>query len=95
MNVVASPDVEPFVRDHGGRLFVWTDAHRCCGGGMTYLLTSAVPKQDRSFARIDTVGFELWFDAGRFPPPQELQLGIKGRRRAHVAAYWDGCVFVT
>ena len=95
MNVVASPDVEPFVRDHGGRLFVWTDARRCCGGGMTYLLTSAVPKKDRSFARIDTVGFELWFDAGHLPPPQELHLEIKGRRRAHIAAYWDGCVFVT
>jgi hypothetical protein len=94
MNVVASPEVGTFVREHGGRLFVWTDARRCCGGAMTFLSAGSVPKDDRSFERVDAGAFELWFAAGRARPPEELRLELKGRRREHVEAYWDGCVFV-
>ena len=35
----------------------------------------------------------LWFVAERAAPPDELRLELKGRRRKHVEAYWDGCVF--
>ena len=30
MKVLAAPDAETFVREHGGRLYVWTDRTRCC-----------------------------------------------------------------
>jgi hypothetical protein len=93
MNVVASPEVGTFVRDHGGRLFVWTDARRCCGGAMVFLSADPLPKGDRSFDRVEAGTFEVWFAGGRASPPEELRLELKGRRRKHVEAYWDGCVF--
>ena len=93
MNVVASPEVSAFVRERGGRLFVWTDARRCCGGAMTFLSAGSSPKDDRSFQRVDAGAFELWFAAGHTSPPDELRLELKGRRHRHVEAYWDGCVF--
>jgi len=95
MNVVAPLEVERFIREHGGRLFVWTDARRCCGGAMTFLSAGSTPGDARSFERVDTGAFELWFAPGRTSPPSELRLALKGRRRKHVEAYWDGCVFVT
>jgi hypothetical protein len=93
MNVVASPEVGAFIRDHGGRLFVRTDTRRCCGGALTFLEADAAPRDDRSYQRIDAGAFELWFAAGHAAPPDELRLELKGRRRRHVEAYWDGCVF--
>jgi hypothetical protein len=94
MNVVASSEVGTFVREHGGSLFVWTDARRCCGGAMTFLSAGSAPNDDRAFERIDAGAFELWFAAGGASPPEELRLELKGRRSKHVEAYWDGCVFV-
>ena len=95
MKVAASPEVGAFVREHGGRLFVWTDARRCCGGAMTFLSADPLPKDDRPFERVDAGAFELWFAVGRALPPDELRLELKGRWHQHVEAYWDGCVFVT
>jgi hypothetical protein len=93
VNVVASPEVGAFVLEHGGRLFVWTEARRCCGGAMTFLSAGSLPKDDRTFERVDAGTFELWFAAGRTARPDELRLELKGRRHQHVEAYWDGCVF--
>jgi hypothetical protein len=94
MNVVASHQVGAFIRDHGGRVFVWMDARRYCGGAITFLSAEFSPRDDRSFERLDTGGFELWFAAGHAKAPDELRLELRGRRRRHVEAYWDGCVFV-
>jgi hypothetical protein len=93
MKVLAEPEVAEFVRDRGGRLFVWPDAKACCGGAITFLLTDAEPAPGRRFGRVDAPGFELWFDPGAFAPPEELHLEVRGRRRRRVEAYWNGCVF--
>jgi hypothetical protein len=39
------------------------------------------------------VGLQIWFRAaaGRFP--DVLEIGMRGRRRPRIAAYWDGCFF--
>lgn len=95
MNVVATPEAEALIRERGGRLFVWTDLRRCCGGA-TYLLSSFERRAGRTFRRVEgPSGLELFVDLGRLRPPQELQLGVRGRRRKRVEAYWNGCVFVT
>lgn len=94
MKVVASPEVAEHVRERGGRLFVWTDPHRCCGGGMTYLKTASEPPAGaRAFAPVAAEGFELFFDPGRLEPPDEVHFEVKGRRTKRVEAYWNGCAF--
>lgn len=94
MNVVLSkPEVADLIRERGGRVFVWTDARRCCSGRITYLLTGTEPVRGRDFRRFDAEGFELWFDAGGATPPDELHLDVRGRRHKRIEAYWNGCVF--
>lgn len=93
MRVVATPDVGTLVRERGGKLYVWPDAKACCGGALRLLLTAAAPGAGRRFARVDAEGFELWFDPGALDPPEELHLGVRGRRTKRVEAYWNGCVY--
>jgi hypothetical protein len=90
---MADAEVVSLVRERGGRLYVWTEARRCCGGGMKYLSTGTEPARGREFRRVDVDGFALLFDAGRMGPPDELVLDVRGRRRKRVEAYWNGCVF--
>jgi len=95
MNVVATREAEELVRSRGGRMFVWIDRQRCCGGA-TYLATSSERPQGRVFQRIDgPESFELYFDHGGLRPPDELHLDVRGWRRKRIEAYWNGCVFVT
>jgi hypothetical protein len=94
MNVVATPEAKALIHQRGGRLFVWTDLPRCCGGA-TYLQSSFTLRAGRTFWRAG--GFddlELYIDLGRLSPPEELHLDVRGRRRKRVEAYWNGCVFV-
>lgn len=94
MRVVLTPEVDELVRERGGRLFVWVDPRRCCGGGVTFLSTaSAPPEGGHAFRHVDADGFDLFFDPGRSEPPSELLLDVRGRRRKRVEAYWNGCVF--
>jgi len=94
MNVAATPEAEALIRERGGRLFVWTDLRRCCGGA-TYMRSSFDPRAGKTFRRVDGSGnFDLYVDLGRLRPPQELQLDVRGRGRKRVEAYWNGCVFV-
>ena len=60
---------------------------------MIYLKTGSAPEPGRRFARFDTEEFELWFDSGARPAPDELHLDVKGFRKKRVEAYWNGCAF--
>ena len=94
MNVVATLGAKALIHERGGRLFVWTDLPRCCGGA-TYLRSSFTPRAGRTFWRAG--GFddlELYIDLGRLSPPEELHLDVRGLGRKRVEAYWNGCVFV-
>ena len=93
MRVVVTPEVGNFVRERGGRLFVWANRQRCCGGGVTFLSTASQAPQGHAFQVVGVEGFDLFFDSGRSDPPSELQLEVRGRRHKRVEAYWDGCVF--
>ena len=91
--VLSKPEVADLIREQGGRIYVWTDPHRCCSGNMTYLLTASAPRVGRAFQRLDAEGFELWFDSGAMAPPDELHLDVKGFRKKRIEAYWNGCAF--
>jgi hypothetical protein len=96
MRVIAGEKVTEYVRENGGRLFVWPDPHRCLVGAYTYLdASTSPPKKKRPFNPVPHDDFELYFDPGALAPPTELHLEVKGRRRTkRVEAYWDGCIFV-
>jgi hypothetical protein len=94
MHVVVSPEAERLVRERGGRIYVWTDRQRCCGGA-TYLTTATTPPRGRPFRKVDgPEDFDLFVDLGRRSAPDELRLDARGWRRRRVEAYWNGCVFV-
>lgn len=93
MRVVANPEVGDLVRERGGRLFVWTDRRRCCGGGITFLRAGTEPARGHEFGRVDVEGFDLFVDVGPSGGPDQIGLDVKGWRTKRVEAYWDGCVY--
>jgi hypothetical protein len=92
--VVASRKAEVFVADHGGRLFVWPVRVPCCRG-VTFLEAATEAAAERPFRRIESSPFEVLMDARVARLPDELHVELRGRRRKRVAAYWDGCAWVT
>ena len=42
---------------------------------------------------MDAPGLELWFLAPAGTRPDVLEIALHGRRRPHVEAYWDGCLY--
>ena len=92
MRVVASEPAASFIRERGGRLFVWPKANRCCGG--TWLCAALQPSKRIAFARRDDVHhFELYLPAAIARLPDELQLELR-RFPLRVEAYWDGCAWI-
>jgi hypothetical protein len=94
LNVVLDePSVAEVIRERGGKVFVRTDLHRCCGGGITFLVTTSEPEPGRTYRRFDADGFELFLDAGGRVVPDELHLDVRGRRTKRIEAYWNGCLY--
>ena len=95
MRITAADAVKRFVRERGGRLYVWTSTHRCCSGPLTLLETGAErpPGAARRFREIDGGGFELLLDMGAQRPPEELVLELRGRRKK-IAAFWNDQAWV-
>jgi hypothetical protein len=97
MRADVSAEAADFVRGHGGRLWVWAARPAvCCAGTPAYLQAATEPPPGLSgFCAVPSAeaGVQIWFraPAGRFP--DVLEIGMRGRRRPGVAAYWDGCLF--
>jgi hypothetical protein len=51
------------------------------------------PQGVPGFTRIRAPGLDLWFRVPAGAPPDVLEIGLRGKRRPRVEAYWDGCVF--
>ena len=107
MEVVATPRAVEHIRRQGGRLWVWLDPHQCLVGAYTYLEAhtqapgtsfqtkfTRASRRPHAFRRVPSDGFELYFDAGKLDPPEELHLDLRGWRNKRIEAYWNGCVFV-
>lgn len=92
MRVVASDSAAEFIREHGGRLYVWTRTSRCCGGRTLRAATEAPSRL--AFRRADaTAGFELFVPAALARLPDELHLDVQ-RFPRRVEAYWNGCAWI-
>ena len=95
MRIRAAEDVAAAVRERGGRLYVWTSAHRCCTGPLVYLEAGAQPPKGaaRRFRAYDAGGYEVLLAVGGRRPPDELVLELRGRRRK-VVAFWNDQAWV-
>ena len=92
MRVVASEEAVAFVRERGGRLFLWPQSTGyCCPGWRLH--TSTEPDPAREFHRVPADGFELYLPV-HMREPKELELEVRRFPRRHVEGYWDGCVWI-
>ena len=83
-----------FIRDHGGTVFVRAHPHRCCTGSLTLLDTTTTPPPDSAdFESFDTGEVGVRFHRGASGLPGQLIIELRGIRKRHPVAFWDGCAF--
>jgi hypothetical protein len=93
MNVRASSEAVEAIRQRGGRLWVWP-GRACCGGTRFIESSTTEPENAPRFAGIEAGGFELYLLAPDGTLPDELEIGLRGKRRPRVEAFWNGCPYV-
>jgi hypothetical protein len=94
MRVEVSGEAIDFVRARGGALWVWSVTPRMCCSGAPALMHAATepPARLSGFTPAATAPIEIWFRGPGGRRPDVLEIGLGGRRRARVEAYWDGCL---
>jgi hypothetical protein len=93
VRVVASEPALELIAEQGGRLYVWPQKARCCGG-LTTLVTACEPPPGKEFRRAETCDrFELYLPAGLAPLPDELHVEAH-RFPRRIESYWNGCAWV-
>ena len=97
MRAEVSAEACEFVRGHGGRLWVWAERPAmCCAGTPAYMHAATEPPRGLSgFRAVPSAeaGLQIWFRAPADRFPDVVEVGMRGRRRHRIAAYWDGCLF--
>lgn len=95
MRVEVSPDAAGNVLAAGGVLWVWAAYPKlCCSGTPAYMhVSTSQPNTDLPFKRVPHPDLEIWFRAPAGREPDVLEIGMHGRRKPKVEAYWDGCRF--
>lgn len=96
MRVIASPEAIEFVRERGGRVFVWPLVLEgpSTGRGVFALEASTdSPGADHDFVRFGGEDIEVLLDTAEHGAPEELHLALKGTFRKQVRAYWNGHSF--
>lgn len=96
MRVLATPEAVAFVRQGGGRLFVWTLPMDVPSGGASLFALEAStesPGVEHDFQRLSGPDFDVLIDAGDRGLPEELHVALKGWRQKRIRAYWNGNSF--
>ncbi|HET7236650.1 MAG TPA: hypothetical protein VFK59_09480 [Actinomycetota bacterium] len=94
--MIASPEAVAFVRERGGRVFVWplTLEGPTAGRGVFALEASTEsPGAGRGFVRFGGAGFDVLIDTTEHGVPEELHLALTGWWRRRLRAYWNGHSF--
>jgi hypothetical protein len=94
MRVEVSPEAAAMVRERGGRLWVWAARPPvCCWGTPAYMhAATEQPPALSGFSLVSQADVDIWFRAPAGRVPDVLEIGLRGRRRPRVEAYWDGCL---
>jgi len=108
MKIIADEASETYLRDNGGKLWIWLDGHIAFGGVQPIYLATAIEfpgttratrrmrsaRRPHRFAPVEADGYELLLDIGTFAMPEELHLVYKRWPREHVDAFYNGAIFV-
>jgi hypothetical protein len=93
--VKVSTEAAGFVAITGGELWVWAAHGRmCCAGSPAWMHAATEPPTGLSgFSEVAADGgVRIWFRGVGERLPDVLEIGLRGRRRPRVEAYWDGCL---
>jgi hypothetical protein len=93
--VKVSPEAAGFVHGRGGELWVWAAHPRmCCSGSPAWMHAATQPPAGLSgFSEVAADGgVRVWFRGVGGQLPDELEIGMRGRRHPRIEAYWDGCL---
>jgi hypothetical protein len=95
VRVEVSAEAEEFVRGRGGQVWVWAAHPRmCCMGTPAYMHATTEPPPDPSgFSPWHAAGLDVWYRMPGGRRPDVLEIGLRGKRRPRVEAYWDGCLY--
>jgi hypothetical protein len=95
MRVTAAADAAEFIGAHGGQLFVWPAEHRSARLALAFLQASVdPPARALDFRRVEAGDFLLFVHPALQTLPEELLVVLRGRRRPHIEAYWDGLAYI-
>jgi hypothetical protein len=91
MTAMTTPEAAAFIAERGGRLYVWADMFRCCGGTPVRIVRSSTspPRAAAGFERFSTGDFEILLHPSAGPPPAEIRVRLRGRWRPRISVYWD------
>jgi hypothetical protein len=96
MRVQVSSEAAAFVAARGGTVWVWAARPAmCCNGTPAGMRASTTPPADQAgflATTADEVDVRFRPPGGRCP--DVLEVGLHGRRRPRVEAYWDGCLIM-
>jgi len=94
VEVAISSDAADFVQQRGGQLWAWAAyGQLCCAGSPAWMHAATEPPPGLSgFSPVQADGVQVWFRGVGGQVPDVLEIGLRGRRRPKVAAYWDGCL---
>jgi len=94
VRVNVSSDAAEFVRDRGGRVWVWAAHPRmCCSGAPAWMHATTEPPAGLSgFIAVAGDDVQVWFRGVGHLQPDVLEVGLRGGRRPRIEAYWDGCL---
>jgi hypothetical protein len=108
MKIVTTRAADAFIRERGGKVWVWLDPRRGVVGSYVWLESYCEPpgssrrshftrssKRPHRFRVTAGSDVEVHHDFGRLDPPDELHFDVKGVRNKtkRLEAYWNGCVF--
>jgi hypothetical protein len=95
VRVQISAAAAEFARRNGGQIWVWADRKSCCGAPAWMRAATAQPEGRTGFVMLDaagTEGLDVYFRTVAGQRPEVLEIDLTGKRRAQIAAYWDGCL---
>jgi hypothetical protein len=89
-----SSSAAEFIGGQGGRLWVWAARPRiCCASTPAWMHAATDPPAALSgFRSVTVAGVQVFFRCPGSRLPDTLEIGLRGRRRPRVEAYWDGCL---
>ena len=95
IRVVATAEAVRFIQRAGGMLFVRPAVSRSFRLALTILRASCdPPARALEYRRVDVGHFLLFLHPAIRRLPRELDVDLRGRRRPHVEAYWNGLAYV-